>query len=326
MMTDTSATKRAMVVAGMAMAIMGASAPAFAQEVEPIRVGILDLSAKKVIGVKDGVTLEYREFTPSGRSPGAWKTPAGPDHGEIVTATMIAQFRKLDRHRPIRIYAANAFGMKEKDDGSIALSFDFQQGVKALNWMHDQGVRIVVTAFNSKNEQGSAKLMDEAERLGMIVFAGAPNTPGVGKVFPAADPRSVSVVDSGPDMALRKDASIAGWVRYAMDGTVITGTGAERSREIGSSYASAKAGAYGAYVVSKAPKATADQIRSAMDASATPSSYQIKGVSVTVSEIGGVEGDRRLQRSVEALADRDSRDDVQVATLAAMIRNGSPQR
>jgi hypothetical protein len=200
-MTDSTATMKAAVAAGMALAFMSASVPASAQQVEPIRVGILDLAAKKVIGVKDGVTLEYREFTPAGRSPGAWKTPAGPDHGEIVTATMIAQFRKVDRHRPIRIYAANAFGMKEKDDGSIALSFDFQQGVKALNWMHDQGVRIVVTAFNSKNEQGSAKLMDEAERLGMIVFAGAPNTPGVGKVFPAADPRSVSVVITVPSIA-----------------------------------------------------------------------------------------------------------------------------
>lgn len=257
-------------------------------------MGVLDVAARRVIGPRDGVDLVYKEFTAEGREPGRWKTPAGPDHGEVVASTFVEQFRRLDRKRPLVIYSANAFSMKKKEDGTTALSMDYDKAKEALSWMKANGVRVVVTAFNTKSKVGSDLLMDEAEKLGMIVFAGGSNTGGAGKVFPAADPRSVSVVDSGPDMALRKDASIASWIDFAMDGTVVTGSREERSREVGSSYASAKAGAYGAYVVSHQPDITVPDLKTAMKSAARSMSYAIGGESVQVLEIGGHEADAAL--------------------------------
>ncbi len=310
-----------------AAAGMASAQPSLAQDVEPLKVGVLDVAAKRVIGARDGVDLVYKEFTAEGRDPGRWKTPAGPDHGEVVASTFVEQFRRLDRKRPMVIYAANAFSMKKKDDGSTALSMDYEKAREALPWMKANGVRVVVTAFNTKSKPGSDLLMDEAEKLGMIVFAGGSNTGGAGKVFPAADPRSVSVVDSGPDMALRKDASIASWIDFAMDGTVVTGSRDERSREVGSSYASAKAAAYGSYVVSRQPDICVSDLKKVMQVAARPVSYTIGGQSVQVREIGGHEVDAALVAHVSVSFPRQAPPPAtRTAMLGAIASSGMSGR
>lgn len=301
---DKRIIRNGMLALGAAAGIASAH-PAVAQDVEPLKIGVLDVAAKRIVGARDGVEIKYKEFTAEGKAPGRWKTPAGPDHGEMVASTFVEQFRRLDRKTPVTIYAANAFSMKEKSDGTAALSMDFDKAKEALSWMKQNGVRVVVTAFNTTSKARSDVLMDEAEKLGMVVFAGGSNTRDAGKVFPAADPRSVSVVDSGPDMALRKDASIASWIDFAMDGTVVTGSGAERSREVGSSYASAKAGAYGAYVVSRHPDISIADLKKTLQASARSVSYTVAGQTVEVREIGGHQGDAALQTQVASIGQRE---------------------
>jgi hypothetical protein len=318
--------KHAALMVGAA-AGMASAQPGAAQVPEPIRVGVLDVAAKRIVGVRDGVSLEYREFTAAGRDPGRWKTPAGPDHGEMVVQTFLEQYRRLDRKRPVEIYAANAFSMKEKEDGTTALSMDFDQARQALSWMKSKGVRVVVTAFNTTSKARSDVLMDEAERLGMVVFAGGANTKDAGRVYPAADPRSVSVVDSGTEMALRRDASIASWIDFAMDGTVVTGSGADRAREVGSSYASAKAGAYGAYVVSRSPDASVAEVKKALHASARQVSYTVAGQTVEVREIGGHQGDAAILVQVAELGgQRPAAAPVRTAMQAMAMNAGSVGR
>ncbi len=292
---------------GIALAAAGlllTASPGSAQTSEPVRIGVMDLHAKEIVTARDRTKVVYREFTPEGYTPARSATPAGPDHGQIVASAMIDQFRRLDSKTPIEIYSANAFGMKQKDDGTVSMRFDFDQGIKALEWMNQNGVRVVVTAFNSKNEAGSRRLMDKAQSLGMIVFAGAPNTAGAGKVYPAADPRAISVVDSGPDMALRKDPTIAAWVHFAMDGTIVTGSGSERSREIGSSYASAKAGGYGAYIASRMPMITAEGMIEVMQRATVEQKYRSAGQEVMVREIDASRNGSALASAVQtALSD-----------------------
>lgn len=295
-MTDRRGSTRTGIIAiASAFAIASGAVPASAQTVEPVRIGVLDLHARDVVGPKSGTSVVYKEFVEKGAKAGRASTPAGPDHGQIVASAMLEQFRRLDRERPVEIYAANAFSMKDKEDGTVSLKFSFEQGVRALEWMNQNGVRVVVTAFNSKNEAGSRMLMDRAESLGMVVFAGAPNTVGAGKVFPAADPRSVSVLDSSPDMPMDKDPTLRTWVSFGMDGTYVAGSRENRSREVGSSYASAKAGAYGAYVLSRMPDATRDQVVGMISSAALTSAKHV-GFRI----IGERESDRALVQSVDA--------------------------
>lgn len=295
-MTERSRSTRTGIIAiASAFAIASGALPASAQTIEPVRIGVLDLHAKDVVGPRTGTSVIYKEFVEQGSKSGRAATPAGPDHGQIVASAMLEQFRKLDRDHPVEIYAANAFSMKDKGDGTISLKFSFEQGVRALEWMSHNGVRVVVTAFNSKNEAGSRMLMDRAESLGMVVFAGAPNTVGAGKVFPAADPRSVSVLDSSPDMPMDKDPSLRTWVSFGMDGTYVAGSRENRSREVGSSYASAKAGAYGAYVLSRMPDASREQVVVMMSSAARTSAKHV-GFRI----IGERESDRALTESVDA--------------------------
>src|SRR3546814_9432182 len=79
---------------------------------------------------------------------------------------------------------------------SSDLKLDCKQAEKALEWMHSKGVRTVVTAFNSSNQLGSFNFMNKAEQLGMTVFAAYSNETGKGNVYPAADARAISVVDT----------------------------------------------------------------------------------------------------------------------------------
>src|SRR3546814_685686 len=114
----------------------------------------------------------------------------------IVASAVVRQYRLLDPKSPIEVYAANPFGLTKNAAGKSFLKLDFKQAEKALEWMHSKGVRTVVTAFNSSNQLGSFNFMNKAEQLGMTVFAAYSNETGKGNVYPAADARAISVVDT----------------------------------------------------------------------------------------------------------------------------------
>src|SRR3546814_2973695 len=110
--------------------------------------------------------------------------------------------------------------------------------------MHSKGVRTVVTAFNSSNQLGSFNFMNKAEQLGMTVFAAYSNETGKGNVYPAADARAISVVDTNRGqlgMALvtgagrEKDALSVG-ITFAMHGGVPQGKQDRKSTRLNSSH------------------------------------------------------------------------------------------
>lgn len=273
---------RASVAAGLAVALL-ASTPAHAQTQEPVKVGVLDMQAKRVVDKDADVKVVYREFTRPGMKAGSDLTASGKDHGEIVATSLLRELRTMHRGK-VEIYSANAFEMAP---GGKSYSMRYDKAVEALQWMHDNGVWVVVTSFNTKNENGSKFLMDRAESLGMTVFAGASNAAGAGKVFPAADPRSISVADTTPSgSSLTLDPTVQDWVKFAIRGDYADEALGGKVVDWGSSYSSAKAGAYGAYYEWRNPGATRVQIETAMKSASEMPTQKYGRVEATVATLG----------------------------------------
>jgi hypothetical protein len=303
-----NATKTRLGVVAMAAALV-ASAPAHAEKKEPIKIGIMDLQAKALTYDAGKVSIEYREFTKEGARPAKLAERTGDDHGAVVASAFVRQMRSLDSKVPIQIYAGNPFSLTRGDDGKERMRLDFVKGSEVLQWMHDKGVRIVVTAFNSPDAKGAARFMDKADELGMIVFAAYSNDRGVGKVYPAADPRAVSVVDTSIGKlgehvikgAGRQFDGAAAGVRYAMDGRVPQGAYGALVMT-GSSFASPKAAAYAAYALARNPGMTRGEVMKAMDVATKPMNMSREDAVLTIARLGDADTDKRFLQEQSGVA------------------------
>lgn len=285
-----------------AMSMATAPVPSSAQaKPEPVRVGIMDLKADRMTYREKDVSIEYRTFTPAGEKEGREQQETGDDHGAVVASAFVRQYRSLDRTSPIEIYAANPFGLVKTNDGGHGLRLDFRKGKEAIEWMHQKGVRIVVTSFNSSDQPGAKIFMDRAEELGMMVFAAYSNDRNSGVVFPASDYRAISVVDASKGkigLNLVKgsgrefDAAKAG-VLFAMDGGVPQESYGPTVL-VGSSFTSAKAAAYGAYVLRSSPGVGHDELIEKVRIASRPMAVSRSGESLAISYIGDDATDRRF--------------------------------
>lgn len=280
---DMAGRVRTSVAAGLAVALL-ASAPAYAADREPVKVGVLDMQARRIVDKDADVKVVYREFLQPGMKAGSAMTASGRDHGEIVATSVVRELRSMNYRGKVELYAANAF-QAAKDGKSYSMRYD--KAVEAIQWMHDNGVKVVVTSFNTKNENGSRFLMDRAEALGMTVFAGASNVANAGKVFPAADPRAISVADTTPSgSSLTLDESVQGWVKFAIRGDYVDRDVGGQVVDWGSSYSSAKAGAYGAYYASRNPDAGRSEIENALKDTAEIREQRHGKVAATMPTLG----------------------------------------
>ncbi len=291
--------------AGLAM-----STPAQAREDQrPVKVGIMDLKADSLTYDASNVRIEYKAFTPDGAKEGGERQETGDDHGAVVASAFVRHYRHLDSKAPIEIYSGNPFGIVRRDDGKSVLRLNFGKALEALEWMHSKGVRIVVTAYNSSDRLGAKLFMDRAENLGMVVFAAYSNSRGAGAVFPAADHRAISVVDTSIGMRglnLVKgggrdfDGARAG-VMFAMDGGVPQGSHGGVAM-VGSSYTSAKAAAYGVYALRNDPSLDRNDVVERIKGASRPHIVSRDGESYTLAYLGDAVTDDRFvknQRIVE---------------------------
>lgn len=254
---------------------------------EPVRIGVLDLKADKPTHKVPGVDVVYREFSMPGDKAGSDMCKSGYDHGQVVLTAAVDEVRRIDPSASIRVYSANAFREISLKNGSKGLRMNFEKAAEAIEWMHGQGVRVVVTAFNTRNVEGSKLIMDKAESLGMTLFAGASNDRGMGKVLPAADPRAVSVADTTPGKSsLTMDVTVDDWVRFGINGSLSVRGAPNGSDEFGSSFASAKAGAYGAYYQSRNPEAKSVEIIDALARNAPVKRYLAGSRAVHMATLG----------------------------------------
>lgn len=271
-----------LLVTGAALAL--ASQPALSQTrpTEPIRIGVLDCAGDAMTYRDASTAIMYREFTVDGHKPGRWPSAQGDDHGRVVVTAAVRELRRLAPSTPIEVYSANAFSL----NGASRLSVSPRKAGEALEWMSSMGVKVVVTAFNLSNEQSSAIIMDRAEKLGMTVFAAGSNKDKAGRVFPAADPRSISVADTTYEKsALTKDPTVATWMMFAMDGSV-SHDRKGKGEDNGASYSSAKAGAWGAYFSHMNPGADRDAIAAGLSALSAERSYASWATRVTMRTLG----------------------------------------
>lgn len=280
---------------GMAGVALAAAVPSVAHAApqEPVRIGILDMQASKVADQDANVHIVYREFNEPGAQPGRRSTPSGLDHGMVVATSAVRAVREIDRSVPIEIYAANAFQMAP-DGKSYSMRYD--KAMEALDWMHQQGVRVVVTSYNTKNMGGAMSLMNRAENLGMTVIAGASNVAGAGKVWPAADRRAISVADTTPNgSSLTLDPSVQEWVKFGFRGDYADRSKGGLVEDWGSSYSSAKVGGLAAYYQSRNPDAKHQDIQAALGTVAKPQVQKYGKVKATIAAVdaGGYVGRMR---------------------------------
>lgn len=303
----------------LAAALLSVS-PAAAQSFEnqyPIKIGVMDLKANEMTYKEDGVSINYREFNDTIYDSGSAKPHGFIDHGAIVLTSAVRELRKMSPDAPIEVYSANAYIQGKDSRGVLRLKFQFDQGEKALEWMHDNGVRVVVTAFNTYKENESKAFMDKAESLGMIVYAGASNVNKAGKVFPAADPRAISVCDTTPGKSsFSLDPTVDDWVMFGTRGEVPYKK-VGKIEDFGSSYASAKLSAYGAYMVWRDPDASRDEIVQAMQ----KHSEITKGsAGSTRVQMATLDSPKVMSAFVQDVSSRVTSSDV---AMMAMAQNGN---
>ena len=282
--------KLAAAAAGIALA---AGSPAYAQEVpsEEIRVGIIDIQANELTFPDRNTSIDYREYAQEGKFSANWLTESGFDHGQMMASAFVRQTRQIDENSPIRILAANVFQENSNATGSAlysrnsrrgsqrTLSVNWEGAKEALSWFAENDVKVVLTAFNGNDSRAMREFVQESERLGMVVFASAGNQAG-GPTFPAQYPETISVAAENRDLAYANDPTQSQWVDFTMNGSVpkkLEG----RNIDAGSSFASAKAAAFGAYYVAHNPDASRNDVVDALGCIATDTSYEVNGQQVS---------------------------------------------
>lgn len=242
---------------------------ASAQTVEPVRVGIIDTSVDKLmLGYKD-IPIERKTFVREGLTPGNWQGMIGNSHGEIVASSFVQHSREIDKRIPIAIYSANAFYEvgPRNSDGNRAMNIDYKGAERALQWFHDSGVRTVVTAFYTKDSPEMRSFIQKAKELDIVLFSGTNNDKTKVVPFPARDPYAIAVTGSNSNLDFANNPEMAKWTAFKINGDTPT-PDMFPTTENGSSFAVARAAAYGAHYVRMKPAAQRDEVVKVMQAAA----------------------------------------------------------
>jgi hypothetical protein len=303
---------KAALAAGMSLsaltASLGTAAPP--SSVPPIKVGIIDVRADELTFPDRNTTIEYREAPPAGKRAASWLTESDTDHGQVLASAFVRQVRRIDRDRPIEIYAANPMFETSSATGSATYSritggaskrtigINYEGARAAIGWFKEKGVKVVLTTLNGRDTPGMQLFVKEATDAGMVVFASAGNSPKVGRTFPAAYPNVISVAADDPGLALRGNPEVASWVDFAMSGSVPRNMNGP-TVDVGSSFATAKAAALGAYAVAEGEARDRETVVGFLAGVATTKAYRVQGTEISVAYIDDVDGARRARERVE---------------------------
>lgn len=228
---------------------------------QPVKVGIIDTTVGKLMMGYKGVDVESRVFVGEGREAGTWQAVPGYTHGEVVASSFVEQSRLIDKKAPIKVYSANAFYQygPRNPNGNKSMSLDFEGAENALQWFHDNGVRTVVAAFYTQDSPAMRSFMKKAENLNIVLFAGTNNDKTKVVPFPARDPYSIAVTGNNANLDFADNPSMSRWTAFKMNGDIPTNS-TDPTEENGSSFAVAKAAAFGAHILRNAPDALRDEV------------------------------------------------------------------
>jgi hypothetical protein len=295
-----------------AMAAMLVTTAASAQDVEPMRVGIIDTPVAQLVDHRQGVAIEAASFLAPGQKPGSAKTEIGREHGEVVATSFVEQARRLDATRPIEVYSALAFYQADGPRDDLAnrpMSMNYAAASRALDWFAQKKVKVVVAAFYGPDGNGVRQFMKKAADLGIVVFAGTNNVQTAVMPFPARHPDSISVTGTDASLDFRFDRSMDGWVMFKANADMPVRSPRRLILEKGSSYAVARAAAFGSYAVAVDPSVGRAGIVEAMKDAGTVGSHDpvidVSSMSTTVRFRDRLAG-RSPSQEVAALSVRTS--------------------
>lgn len=257
-----------------------------APTLEPIKVGIIDAPVEKIMGNGSGVTIQRQSFVSPGLKEAVPYTAVHLTHGTVVASSFVQQAREIEKGRPIQIYSAQAFyqlpGSRGVDaDGEPLpkrIGLDYAAATRALDWFKANGVRVVVTAFVTNENADMTKFMARARELDMVVFAGTNNDPIKFPPFPAKHPDAIAVTGTNLNLDYRFNRSMDGWVKFQADGSIPKGYSREEV-ENGSSFAVARAAAFGGFLVADDPMIRREQIVAVMNKAAGPNDNRVLDLS-----------------------------------------------
>jgi len=276
-------------LAGLALGANPAAASATPNEV---KVGILDVQADSVLCSAKGVAIDYRRYTQPGKTPAQWLTESGFDHGQLVATAFVEQVRKINKSVPIRIFSANVF--EETQAATVAayesakpskrtLTVNWDGAREALKWFKENGVKIVLTSFTGQDSPAQRAFMNEASAKGMVVFASAGNAVGA-PAYPARYPETISVAGDNKELSFRKDPTMATWVHFSMNG-LAPGQSDGPQSDKGSSFAVARAAAFGSYYAAFNASSDRDGIVQALRSASIAQRYEIGGATVEMARL-----------------------------------------
>lgn len=238
---------------------------------DPVKVGIIDTSVDRIILDSQDVSIERRSFLPEGQKPGSWKAYMGMEHGSVVASSFVEQSKKIDQKAPISIYSAGAFyideGAQRGSEGQKPMRINFKAAERALDWFHDNGVRTVVTAFYTADDPQMRSFIEKARKLDMVLFAGTNNDKARILPFPARDPYAIAVTGTNSNLDFENNVAMRGWTAFKTTGDVPSND-MEPTPENGSSFAVARAAAFGAHYVRAHPETGRDGVVDAMERAA----------------------------------------------------------
>ncbi|WP_420348444.1 S8 family serine peptidase [Pelagibius sp.] len=156
-----------------------------------VDVGLVDTVVDRSHPALQDSRLLAKNFLTSGLKP------APPDHGTAIASLIVGNPRSNTAGLvpSARLYAAAIFGLRDNDrvvgtTDSIA---------RAIDWLGQQGVRIVNLSLSGPSNQVLRLTMERAHESGMILIAAAGNEgPNAAPVFPAgyAPVLAVTAVDA----------------------------------------------------------------------------------------------------------------------------------
>lgn len=272
---------------GLAAAVAAlalSSTPALAQK-EPVKVGIIDARADRLVTPSSNVEVNYREFVTGNGVSGRMKASVGWDHGVLVATAVARQIKDLSEDRAIKIYAANAFFLNGADENdNPKLGIDFEGAKQAIAWFRSEGVKVVVTSFVGRDSESFRDFMKTANDAGLIIVAPIANVVTEEMQYPAAYPEAISVAAFNNGMPVRKDAKVAQWVEFATDGSLPIRELNGKS-DYGSSFASARVAGILASIDAEMPIVDANDARDRLKEFAQGKSYSLEGTRIDLPYI-----------------------------------------
>lgn len=304
-MIKTGRTSIATLAASLALA-----SPAMSQtniqtgDSTQVSIGMLDTTITRLPGRPSNVRVVSKDFTTG--EAGKWEGESAYSHGELVAASAIASARTASPKASIVLYTSNIYtpsrsdavrfgggrvGRGLEDATRIRLTIDYQAASKAIDWMHANGVKVVVVTATGSDGPGMRSVVERIRVNGMILVASTNNDPVRSRVYPAAYPDVISVASNDRGQPISSSPDLASYVSYVTDGR--SPIGRDMPKESGSSFAAGSVAGLTAVYASDNPEASTQDAKGWLNERSPKASYS--GTNITTIVINDFAGSRRTR-------------------------------